>query len=49
MMARIPRRPKAMRWRKATMSPWALRADNDGVTALITETATIPYGSWKKG
>ena len=42
MMARIPRRPKAMRWRKATMSRSAHRAAKDGVTALITETATTP-------
>ena len=42
MMARIPRRPKAMRCRKATMSRSAQRAASDGVTAVITETATTP-------
>ena len=42
MMARMARSPNAIRWRKATMSRWAHRADSDGVTALITDTATMP-------
>ena len=42
MMARIPRSPKAIRWRKATMSRFAHRAASEGVTAVITETATMP-------
>ena len=42
MMARIPRSPKAIRWRNPTMSRWAHRAARDGVTAVITETATTP-------
>ena len=42
MMARMLRRPKAIRWRKAAMSPSAHRADSDGVTALMTETAITP-------
>ena len=42
MMARIPRRPKAMRCRNATKSRRAQRAASDGVTAVITETATMP-------
>ncbi len=42
MMARMLRRPKAIRWRKAAMSPSAHRADSDGVTALMTDTAMTP-------
>ena len=42
MMTRMLRSPNAIRCRKAAMSPSAQRADSDGVTALITETAMIP-------
>ena len=40
--ARMLRRPKVMRWRKPAMSPAAHRAESEGVTALMTETATTP-------
>ena len=40
--ARMLRRPNTMRWREATMSPSAQRADSDGVTALMTDTAITP-------
>ena len=42
MMARMLRSPKAMRRRKPAMSPSAHRADSDGVTALMTDTAITP-------
>ena len=43
----MPRSPPAHRLRKPAGSPRAHRAASSGVTALMTEMATTPYGSWK--
>ncbi len=41
-MARMLRRPKAIRRRNPAMSPSAHRADSEGVTALMIDTAMTP-------
>ena len=42
MMTRMLRSPKVMRCRNPAISPTAHRAESEGVTALMTDTAMMP-------